>query len=271
MAEQRNFLLGKGERLTEPVSPAKRAVVKVAPYTPEEARGRLAPMVRDAVSSMARLPEEARPQGQVVGKLVLNPEYLSKSYYPDHFLKAYGLRAVGSKPTVVTPEKRSNNREPVERPSTELFIAGPLEEFSRLSRDLATARVSDSVRDDLVTLERFEEVDPQSKIKGHIDSKERIPLEVVLHASEFRGDQFIVEAFNKYVNTMGLEVDLEHRLYAGGLCFLRMRAPKGALRNIAKFSFLRAVREMPRLRHLEPKLGVRESAAGAARHRLMRR
>jgi Subtilase family len=260
MADHRNFLLGKGERLTEPVSPAKRAVNKVPPYTPEEARDRLTPMVRAAVSNMARLPEDARPRGQVVGKLVLNPEYLSKSYYPSNFLKSYGLRAVGSKPTTVTPEKRSNNRDPVEQPSTELFVAGPLAEFNRLYRDLSTAHLSDSVRDELVTLERIEEVHPRSKIKGPIKSKQHIPLEVVLHASEFRTDQFIVDAFNTYVSTMGLEADLEHRLYAGGLCFLRMSAPKESISDIVKFSFLRAVREMPRLRHLEPKLDFRTSA-----------
>ena len=261
MTDRRNFLLGKGERLTEPVTPAKRQVNKVPPYTPEEARDRLAPMVREAVSKLARLPAAARPQGQVVGKLVLNPEYLSKSYYPASFLKSYGLRAVGSKPTTVTPERRSNNREPVEQPSTELFVAGPLSEFNRLSQYLSNAHLPDSVREELVTLERIEEVNPRSKIKGPIHSKELIPLEIVLHASEFRSDEFIVDAFNTYVSTMGLEADLKHRLYAGGLCFLRMRAPKNSLPDIAKFSFLRAVREMPRLRQLEPKLGVRRSAA----------
>ncbi len=80
MAERRNFLLGKGERLTEPVSPARRAVIKVAPYTPEEARDRLAPMVREAVSRMARLPERARrrktgPQSRVSFQELLSSKF----------------------------------------------------------------------------------------------------------------------------------------------------------------------------------------------------
>ena len=264
MAELRNFLLGKGERLTEPVTPARRLVEKLAPYTAEEARVRLAPMFEQAVANMARLPESARPAGQVVGKIIINPEYIAKSYYPERVLKGYGLRAVGSKPTTVLPEKRSGDRSPIRKPTTALFVAGPLNEFRRLSHDLSASRLVEFVREELPTLEKFEEIEPASKIKGNIDPGARVPLEIVLHASEFRSDLFIVQAFQRYLQEMGLQADLDHRLYAGGLCFLRMRSPKAAVPQIAKFSFLRAVREMPHLRGLEPKPGARGAASEIA-------
>ena len=47
MADKRNFFLGKGERLTEPVTPSGRKLDKEPPYAYEEARARLAPMLEN--------------------------------------------------------------------------------------------------------------------------------------------------------------------------------------------------------------------------------
>jgi hypothetical protein len=262
MADSRNFLLGKGERLTEPVVPAGRKVDRQAPYTFAEARQRLTPMFEGAITELSHLPESARPAGQVVGGLILNPEYIAKSYYPEQVLKAYGLRAVGSKPTKFTPEKRSKGRQPVEKPTTQLFVAGGLSSFRRLLADLETAAIADGVRDDLPAMEEFAAPDPESKIKGRFDPNRKVPLEIVLHASELRQDSYIITAFQEYLGELGLEADLAHRFHAGGLCFLRMRAPGSALPQIAKFSFLRAVREMPRLREFVSLRGT--TGVGAA-------
>jgi hypothetical protein len=214
-------------------------------------------MLETAIAELVQLPEAARPSGQVVGSVTLNPEYIAKSYYPDHVLKHYGLRAVGSKATRITPEKRSKGREPVEKPSTQLFVAGTMSSFRRLLADLEGSNVAESVQDDLPALEKVDAPTAASKIKGTIKRGDDRPLEVVLHASEFRGDNFIVSTFQDYLRGLGLEADLDHRLYAGGLCFLRMRAPASLVPEIAKFSFLRAVREMPRLRELIPMRGAR--------------
>lgn len=255
MVDKRNFLLGKGERLTEPVLPSGRKLDRVPPYTYAEARRRLTPMIEGAVAELARLPEAARPAGQVVSSVTLNPEYIAKSYYPEQVLKAYGLRAVGSKATRITPEKRSKDRTPEEKPTTNLFIAGSLGSFRRLLADLEGVGVADAVQQDLPALEQFQALDPASKIKGQIADADQQALEVVLHASEFRADAYIITAFQAYLQQLGLEADLDHRFHAGGLCFLRMRAPSDVVPEIAKFSFLRAVRQMPRLRDFVPLRG----------------
>ena len=252
MAEKRNFLLGKGERLTEAVLPAGRKLDREPPYSFAEARQRLTPMFEGAINDLGRLPTAARPLGQVVGSLVLNPEYIAKSYYPEQVLKMYGLRAVGSRATLITPEKRSKNRASVEKPTTQLFIAGGLPSFRRLLADLETAAIAENVRQDLPAIETFAALDAATKIKGTIAISNAVPLEVVLHAREFREDGYIILAFQEYLRGLGLEVDLEHRFHAGGLCFLRMTAATEALPEIAKFTFLRAVREMPKMRELVP-------------------
>ncbi|MBI1199672.1 MAG: S8 family serine peptidase [Phenylobacterium sp.] len=261
MAEQRNFLLGKGERLTEPVLPSGRKLERIPPYTYEEARVRLRPMIESALSELTRLPENARPLGQVVGNVTLNPEYIAKSYYPEHVLKTYGLKAVGSKPTVVTPDQRSPDRTgrarpPVEKPTTQLFVAGNIGSFRRLLADIEASSVADAVQQDLPALEQFNAPDPASKIKGSLPQAPEVALEVVLHATEFRSDTYIITAFQDFLNARGLEADLQHRFHAGGLCFLRMVAPSAVVPEIALFSFLRAVREMPRLRDLVPLRGA---------------
>lgn len=252
MAEKRNFLLGKGERLTEPVLPSGRKLDREPPYTYAEARARLTPMIEGAISELSRLPEAARPAGQVVAGLTLNPEYIAKSYYPEQVLKTYALRAVGSKAALIKPEKRSKGREPQEKPTTQLFVAGELSAFRRLLADLEGSSVSERVRGDLPAMETVKALDPTAKIKGDPSSKRELPLEVVLHAGELWQDGYIITAFQDYLAELGLKADLDHRIYAGGLCFLRMTAPGAVLPEIAKFSFLRAVREMPKLRDFTP-------------------
>lgn len=252
MADKRNFFLGKGERLTEPVTPSGRKLDKEPPYTYDEARVRLAPMLDQTMRAFAELPEAAKPKGEVVGGIVLNPEYIAKSYYPERVLKYYGLKSVGSKPTLVTPEKRSKGRPPEEKPTTRLYVAGAVSNFRRLLADIEQGAIVEAVQGDLTALEKIDAIDVSSKIKGRFSDVEFSPLEIVLHASEFRSDLYIIEAFRDYIASFGLEADLNHRFHAGGLCFIRMRASRKQFTDIAKFSYLRALREMPRLRDLLP-------------------
>ncbi|TIT84124.1 MAG: hypothetical protein E5W59_27865, partial [Mesorhizobium sp.] len=66
-----NFLLGKGERLTQTVVVRSGGGPKATPYTFAQARSRLAPMLADTVKEIRSLPDEACPQGQAVAAVVL--------------------------------------------------------------------------------------------------------------------------------------------------------------------------------------------------------
>lgn len=248
MNAPRNFLLGKGERLTSDIVPAGRPMNKVPPYTFEEARTRLVPMLSAIATAVDALPTAACPNGEAVSSLILNPEYIAKSYYPNNLLKTYGLRAVGSREARVTPEKRSKGRAPEEKITTELFIAGPKNNFKRLSQEIATITATSPIAKDMPVVEQMKLPPAESKVKKIASTAKQIPLEVVVHASEFINDAYILQGFENYIKGLGLKVDLKSRLHAGGLCFLKMMAPKDKIGEIAKFSFLRTVREMPRLR-----------------------
>jgi hypothetical protein len=77
-------------------------------------------------------------------------------------------------------------------------------------------------------------------------------LECVLHARSVRQDKLIVTSFEAYAESLGLEVERDHELFASGLCFLAVRGGLQALNELAFFSFLRRVRTMPRMRPLLP-------------------
>ena len=61
MAGTPRFLIGFGERLTEPVSPPLGGGGKPSPYSEEEARERLRPQVQRAARAANQLPSAACP------------------------------------------------------------------------------------------------------------------------------------------------------------------------------------------------------------------
>lgn len=252
MADNRNFLLGKGERLTQPVVMPGRPVVRVPPYTFTQARARVAPMIREASATFENLPALACPHDETVGELLLNPEYIAKSYFPNNLLRAVGLRLVGSRSKQITPEQRSRDREPLKTLSTELLVAGTRTAFRSWANHIGSWSSTTPAADELAAVEAFSAPTTHEKIQP-IDSKDReVLLEVVLHASEFANDSYILQGFQAYLKSENIKADFDRRFYAGGLCFLRLNAPKSKIADIAKFSFLRVAREMPRLRVLQP-------------------
>lgn len=259
MAKQRNYLLGYGERLAEPVEVSGAGGEKRPPYSFEQARDRLSSMLVSTVSEISVLPAAACPNGQTVASFTLNPEYYAKSYFPGGLLRTAGLRAVGSRSRTITPEQRSPNtkgeaRAPEESVTTELFVAGQRSSFERLAKELPDWGEGHQASKQLAAIERVDPLVATSRVKALPKGKEPLPLEVVLHANDSRADRFILEGFETYMEELGIEPDLDKKFFVGSLCFLRMRAPANLADQIARFSFLRVLREMPRLRTTRPLL-----------------
>lgn len=252
MADNRNFLLGRGERITEPIPPPGRVLDREPPYSLARARARVQPMLRDAIATFAALPATACPHNEAIASVLLHPEYVAKSYYPSAIIDRFGLRAVGSRPARVTPEARSKNRDPEEKATTELFVAGSRQNFQTLLAYLPAIEPDTPEAQALPALEQLAAIPPAAKVKPVLSDARRVPLEVVLHAAGTRQHAYIVSGFEAYLGELGLAADIEHRIHVGGLCFLRMEAPKAMIEQVAGYSFLRLVREMPRLRMMEP-------------------
>jgi Subtilase family len=250
-----NLLLGYGERLTETISVSPHGGPKEPPYTFEEARARLIPMLEHTSRDLLALPSAACPDNRAVAVLTLHPEYLAKSYFPDRLLKSAGLESIGSRPALVTPQKSKITRQ--NKPSkpaetTELFVAGLRAAFGTLAIALPHWNGQMPEGDQLPRIELCRAQIARDRLQPVHTRADQLVLEVVLHASEDRSSNFILEGFESFLSTLGLAADFDRRFYVGGLCFLPMRAPRDRMPQIAQFAFLRVLRQMPRLRMLNP-------------------
>ena len=252
MATGRNFLLGGGEHLAEPVVVRGGAPNKAPPYTVAESKAWLGPRLGLAVSAFDRLPAAACPGGRVVGALTINPEYIAKSYYPVDLLQSVGLRAVGSRPKSLTPRKRSRNRDPGEAVTTELFVVGQRGDFVRWAAELSNWVDGSRVAEDLVTIEDVAAPEPGPKIKGVLPAKGFEALEVVLHVDTDQVGDEPVQPFEAYLDHLGIRARIGRRFLAGGLCFIELSAPADRAEAIATYTMVRALRQMPALRTLRP-------------------
>jgi hypothetical protein len=258
---KRNFLLGRGERLTTDVVIRSGGAEKIPPYSVGEAKTRLTPMIRAAVEALDAIPAAAAPGDKVVATLTLNPEYIAKSYFPAELLKTVGLEAVGSRPKLIKPHKKSRDREPEDAVTTQLFVSGTRQAFRNWAQGVTNWAEGSRAAEELVTIEEVHAPSPSEKIKGQLPGAGNVVFEVVLHADELSGEMSAIPNFARYLRTLGVDPTIERRFYAGGLCFLELQAPADKAEDIATYSIVRAVREMPRLRVLRPT--IRSSAIPA--------
>lgn len=249
---EENFLLGHGERLIEEISGSQGGAPKQAPYTLQEARVRLSPMLAQAVSHLDELPDDAFPRDNAVLALTLNPEYIAKSYFPTALLQKVRIEVVGSRPKRVIPEKRSRNRAPEETITTELFARGRRRLFRNWNADLPNWSDQDYSAKELISVEQIAAPAAFAKIKGSLPENGVIPMEIVLHANEDEGESYMLEAFERFLKARAISHDFGRRFYSNGLCFLSMNMRSEHAQEVATFSTVRALRKLPELRAFRP-------------------
>lgn len=241
-----NFILGYGERLADSIAAPTSGASKESAYSTDEAIERLTPMIDQAVTVFDQLPRLACPNDEVVGVITLHPEWIAKSYFPQQLLDSTSLRAIGSKPAEITPQKWTRKGEPLPRPTTELFVAGRRDAF-RAWRE----GVDHYQPEQLARVEAFRPYTAAERLKPGDDSAFDSFLEVVLHSPVDRGDS-ILEAFDRYARSLGIEPLVRRRVSVGGLCFLPVPASTAEAASLSDFSFVRTARPLPRLRQLGP-------------------
>ena len=258
MPDRPDYLLGLGERLAAPIGTRSGGAPKRAPYGFEEARRRLTTMLATTTKELDALPESACPGGEAVASVTLHPEYCAESHFPAKILRAAELRVVGSRPRRIRPERRSRGRKPEEAPTTLLFVAGRRSSFRRIAEETPCLDAEDAVSGDLPAIESVSALTARERIR-RLRGEGTLPLEVVLHASEEPEDNFILAGFRSYLEELGLDPHFR-RIFVGRLCFLPLRASALQAREVARFSFVRVLREMPWLRTNFP--GLRAAASG---------
>ena len=75
-----------------------------------------------------------------------------------------------------------------------------------------------------------------------------------LTSSRLESDPILVEAFYEYLDKRKIEAKIGRRFFVKGLCFLQIDALVEQAEEIATFTAVRALRQMPKLRTLHPAL-----------------
>lgn len=248
MTEQPKFLLGLGERLTTQGDYPKNNMPGEPPYTLDLQRSHLTPLLKEQVETFDWLPDAACPQGNVVSMVTLHPSYYSRSAFPDELIRSAGLRFVGSMPTFVKPRLGRGHNLPGGAASTILFLAGEKSSFRKLAQRVAELAPDDPLAEDMLKIEHIEAQTREERIQTKLP-KTRSTLEVVMHYDPLRDYRWEAQ-FNAFAAECGLALS-EPSYQARGLWFLEAQGTAEAAKKLADFSFVRAIRPMPKVRAVD--------------------
>jgi len=250
-----NLLLGNGQALVGPTEWPTVGRPKPDVYSLAESRERLHPQLELFDSQARNVPAAAAPRGEVVGKILVHPEYLAKSHFPAKVLRSVGLRVVGTRSRSVQPRRRNRKTNPDDPMLTaELLVAGTHQQFHRLDAELMGGHSTAMLRD----LSRIEEIGfmaPEDRIRSLrpvAGVGAWVYLEAVLHADELDDD--IVAAFAMWAQECGGRADVGRAMAIDSLTFLPVHVPQISVNDLARFSHLRVIRSVVPLRHHESSL-----------------
>lgn len=255
-----NLLLGNGQSLVGPTDWPNPPNRKGDVYSLQQARDHLHPQLELFARSAARIAPEAAPRGQVVGKVLVHPEYLAKSFFPAGVLRAAGLAHIGTRSNSISPRHRLRKRDR-DKPmfTAELLVAGTPGEFKALDQLLMSSTVK-TVQRDLMRIEDIGLMDAGDRIRALRPlSDGTLLLEAVLHADE--NDDDILSDFAQWARFCDGRADLERTISIDGLSFMPVHIPATAVEQLAIFTHLRVLRSVQTLREEQIQL---RAAAGAA-------
>ncbi|MCA9032321.1 MAG: S8 family peptidase, partial [Planctomycetaceae bacterium] len=175
----------------------------------------------------------------------------AKSYFPTDLLREARMEAIGSRPSRTTPEKWTRKGDPEELPTTELFVAARREDFDRFAKGIPSLTADNRCSRDLFKVEEFRAPTEKDRVQKFRKRGPEPMLEVVLHTSGMPPAR-ILEAFEAFAESLGLDPLMDRRFDVSGLSFLPIRAARDQIGELSQFSFLRTIREMPGLRPLRP-------------------
>ena len=245
------YIIGRGEMLTYPIAAPGGGGDKAHPYSLEEAKLRLRPKIQAAIDGLLALPSEACPLDIAVAEITLHPTYIAKSFFPGAFLRHAGLSSVGSKTVRVSPEKDLRKKKPDSSDTTSIFVAGSRDAFSNLPELIAALSLDSREAIQFAEIEDFGAYKPEEKLRG-MDSYDGQYFEVGLHLLPGTPEESIRSAFFRYAESHGFHIYDRYSFRAGNLLFLPLRGDKNSILELAKFSMLRVIRPVPKLRSNVP-------------------
>lgn len=248
----KNFIIGYGETLTNPVSIKKGSGDKKHPYTEEEGRLRFQHNLEEIIWDIENKPAETCANDEVVVKFIQHPSYLAKTYYPRKLFKKFGIKDVGSRSIKISPDNWGTQKHPDIAVASCIFVSGKKDDYQKMLRDVEHNHLDQISLDFIRTIERVDLFTPKEKIKTLDSTREINKLEVVIHASE--EEKSVIDAFLQYLTKLGGNAENNKSKSVGGLTFIPVTIEHGLEEQLAEFSHLRALRSIPKLRFNKPEL-----------------
>lgn len=260
------YLIGKGELLTYRIeTPKQNPGAKNHPYSFEEAKSVILPQVREANEKFSSLPSGACLDDIVVSKVTLHPAYIAKSYFPRKLFDQAGLFSVGSRSRRILPRNISQSSKAYESDTTEIFVAGSKNAFLRFPDLVESLQINvplerNPLWDQFRRIEEFSPMIENDRIKIN-DSNNYGFFEIVLHIPPGMNNQQVKSFFKDYAFGLGFQINEKYEFEAGKLLFLVVKGSSDKLESLAKFSLMRLVRTMPKIRGIQSLIRGIPSAA----------
>lgn len=263
MTDKINFILGRGESLSIPVDYQNRDSRAEPPYVWSDQKRFLTPQFQKQFRDMRSIPADACPLDQAVSSVTLHPQYYSRSAFPERLLRQFDLRLIGSKPAQVVPRSGRGSDTVEGVASTTIFVAGTRKSFGHLSERIAVVPEDDELIADLLKLETVHMFSAPERVMGSISRKSEEQLEIVVHFDTYADGEW-EEDFFAYAAQCGVHVDPAKNYQSRGLLFLPAEGNADAVEKLAQFTFVRAIRPMPKFRILEQPAVIRSVSRSPA-------
>lgn len=257
---QTNFLIGRGELLTQPIKAPPRNFDKAEVYTLGEAVERLVPKFRRTADVLDNLPDTACPGDLAVARMVMNPSYIARSYYPRALLQEVGLTTLGSRSTEITPGKWKRKVPTTESSTTEFFVAGKRKTFADLAGVAEALHTLTHEAIDLARIEDFLPFEANDRIVS-MGSKSNRYFELAVHLMPDADPDFVQSAFLDYAKTLDVTVHDKLGFVTGNLWFVAAQGSHASISRLAQFTFVRVIRPLAKLRTFRPIARVGQAAA----------
>lgn len=245
------FIIGKGELLTYDIPAPAKLHTKVHPYSLAEAKSHLSAQVARVITEQSALPAKACPGDLAVAKIDLHPAYIAKSFFPRAFLRQAGLTAIGSRTIRVRPRKDLRKKAPPECETSQLFVAGTRQAFTRLPSYIEGLVDGTPEALQFSEIENFSNMAPSDRLRANIKSfKETI--EVGLHLVPEQDVNAVRRAFVNYAESCGFSVNQEFDFPVGRMLFVAASGDPKGLGKLALFTMVRIIRPMPHIRGSRP-------------------
>ena len=242
----KRVILGNGEKYAvDNIYRGKPPGKTPNPYPFSVSSNRVATRVERTLLQASELPASAIPDDELVASLTLHPSFLAKSYYPSTLFSSYKLTSLGSKEVFVKPEKAENKEQATRPVSTSMyFISGKKSSFEKLLSDIKNNALNEDLSLDLGKIEDLKLFDSGDKVKSQFDEGFNA-YEVVLHLG--KEEKKKLNSFLSYVLSLGGECDLDRARVIDNLTFCFVKIESKKVSDLAKFSFVRVVRQSPKV------------------------